>query len=207
MSGAVEFQFSPGTVIPVGAGNSGSRFVGLLHVAKRSRAFRTRRSGPRSSQFRFIVGGYEGQLSARGETIELRTPAGALVASELYLGDPSPQQLALRITELNYHPSAPTLTKEDAIPGVIAEDFEWIEFLNTGTTALDLENVRFSNGIEFTFGQLSLAGGERLILAKTLTPLRFGTRRCRSPCWAPISDSSTMMVSSCSWSMRRARTF
>ena len=166
VSGAVEFQFSPGTVIPVGAGNSGSRFVGLLHVAKRSRAFRTRRSGPRSSQFRFIVGGYEGQLSARGETIELRTPAGALVASELYLGDPSPQQLALRITELNYHPSAPTPDEEDAIPGVIAEDFEWIEFLNTGTTALDLENVRFSNGIEFTFGQLSLAGGERLILAK-----------------------------------------
>jgi hypothetical protein len=57
---------------------------------------------------------------------------------------------------------------------VTAEDFEWIEFLNTGTTALDLENVRFSNGIEFTFGQLSLAGGEHLILAKN--PVAFALR-------------------------------
>lgn len=174
LSGAVDFVIPPGTVIPAGLGTSASRFVGLLHVARVPKTFRMRRTRPRSGQFRLIVGGYEGQLSARGETIELRTDQGVLVASETYPGDPSPTQLALRIMELNYHPAPPTPEEEDVLPGVIAEEFEWIEFLNIGASTLDLENVRFTNGIDYTFGQVSLPAGERLILAKN--PVAFALR-------------------------------
>lgn len=174
VSGAVEFEIPAGTVIPVGTGDAAARYVGLLHVAKQSRAFRGRRVGPRAGQFRLVVDGYKGQLSARGETVVLSNAAGALVDSLSYPRDSSPAQDHLRISEFNYHPQNPTPTEEEALPGVIAEDFEWIEMVNTGDAPLDLENVRFLNGINFTFGAISLPAGERWILARN--PVAFALR-------------------------------
>ncbi|NIP96879.1 MAG: lamin tail domain-containing protein [Akkermansiaceae bacterium] len=161
VSGAVEMTLPPGTVIPA---PSRARYVGQLHVVNRPEDFRRRASGPRRSQFRFIVGGYDGQLSARGETIELRTAAGALVASKAYEGNPSLAQQYLRITEVNYHPEAPTPAEEAALPGVVGEDFEWIELLNTGEEALDLKGAGFIDGIDYTFGEVMRGHGGRTLL-------------------------------------------
>ncbi len=47
----------------------------------------------------------------------------------------------LRITEIMYEPAAPNNSS----------DFEYIELQNIGTTTLDLNGVRFTNGIEHTF--------------------------------------------------------
>ena len=167
ISSAVQYVLPAGTVIPADSGVSGlSRYVGLLHVARRPEAFRNRARLPTGGQSRFVVGGYEGQLSARGETIELRTAVGDLVASKTYLGNPSLAQQYLRIAEINYHPESPTPAEEASLPGVSAEDFEWIEFLNVGSVDLELAGVKFTDGIDYTFGEVTLGSGQRLILAK-----------------------------------------
>jgi hypothetical protein len=54
--------------------------------------------------------------------------------------------LALRITEIMYHP--PASERED---GWDADDFEFIELTNVGATTIDLTGVRFVDGIEFDF--------------------------------------------------------
>jgi hypothetical protein len=56
---------------------------------------------------------------------------------------------ALQVTEIMYHP----LRDEDGIDG---DDFEFIELKNTGTNALNLSQVSFSDGIRFTFPQGSI---------------------------------------------------
>lgn len=185
VSGAVDFTFPPGTVIPRGNGTAISRYVGLLHVARSPQDFRRRRSNPRANQFRFVVGGYDGQLSMRGETIELRNEAGDLVTSMTYDGDPLPTQEGLRIVEINYHPAPPTPSEEAALPGVISEDFEWMEFLNVSDAELDLTGVTFTNGIDFTFGSVSLPAGERLILARNPTAFALRHRNIGVPVLGP----------------------
>ncbi|MBN2507567.1 MAG: lamin tail domain-containing protein, partial [Verrucomicrobia bacterium] len=55
-------------------------------------------------------------------------------------GDPVP---ALAITEVMYHPEPGA--------GFADEDFEYIEFTNTGTNTLDLTGMRLTGGVEFTF--------------------------------------------------------
>ena len=67
---------------------------------------------------------------------------------------PFPQVSALRITEIMYHPA------EDS-------DYEFIELMNTGPEALDLREVRFTDGIKFDFGRsavTSLAPGEHVLV-------------------------------------------
>ncbi|MEM7264098.1 MAG: CotH kinase family protein, partial [Planctomycetota bacterium] len=53
----------------------------------------------------------------------------------------------LVITEMMYHPPRPL---GDGDFG--ADDFEFIELLNTGNDPLDLENFEFTGGVELTFG-------------------------------------------------------
>jgi hypothetical protein len=70
----------------------------------------------------------------------------------------------LRVTELMYHP-------REAAPGQPYDDndFEYVELTNIGNAAIDLEAVRFSEGIEFAFAGsavTSLAPGERVLLIK-----------------------------------------
>jgi hypothetical protein len=76
----------------------------------------------------------------------------------------------LVITELMYHPAGPP-------PGDVAqgaEAFEYIELLNRGGVPLNLAGFRFTRGIDYTFGEVVLAAGERLVLVKDLAA--FGTR-------------------------------
>ena len=63
-----------------------------------------------------------------------------------------------------------------------AEDFEFVELQNIGTTALPLQGLAFTNGVSFTFPNVSLAAGaihRRLLRPGRLRhPLRFD-RSCK----------------------------
>ena len=64
----------------------------------------------------------------------------------------------LRITELMYHPED-TGNPDDP-------NTEFIELKNIGATAINLNLVRFTNGVEFTFPNTSLAAGQYIVVVK-----------------------------------------
>jgi hypothetical protein len=83
----------------------------------------------------------------------------------------------LRITELMYHPSAPTTA--ELLAGVSdSDEFEYIELLNTGDTAINLNGVQFVSGIDFTFGDVDLAAGEYLLIVENQAAfeIRYGSQ-------------------------------
>lgn len=137
VDGAVNFTFRPGTVLPSHS---------VLFVSPEVRQFRSRAVGPRGGQGLFVVGPYSGQLSARGETLVLRRPEGRVMTTNAYVGNPSPAQQWLRVTEIHYHP-APLAGHPSP-----ADDFEFLELQNlSNTQTLDLRGVRFAEGVVFQF--------------------------------------------------------
>lgn len=81
---------------------------------------------------------------------------------------------SLRVAEIMYHPADP------AAGGFVADDFEYIEFVNTGAAPIDLNGVRFSAGITFEFGTSSiksLDAGARVLVVKNLAAFesRYGS--------------------------------
>ena len=70
----------------------------------------------------------------------------------------------LVISELMYHPGAPSEEELDA--GYRREDFEFIEVYNRGRASLDLEPLRFTKGVDFDFD-----GGEVRLLEPGKTVL------------------------------------
>ena len=165
LSGAIDFTFPEGTVIPAGAGTVGNDYIGLLHVARNAKAFRAGGGAVTGGQYRFVQGGYDGQLSARGETLELYNKLGDLISSKSYLGTPSPAQEHLRITEVMYHPAAHDGISPDP------QDFEFIELRNTsGTETLDLTGIKFTKGVTFDFtgsSVTSLLPGEYVLVVSS----------------------------------------
>ncbi|HEY2952217.1 MAG TPA: lamin tail domain-containing protein, partial [Verrucomicrobiae bacterium] len=157
ITGAVDFTFRGGTVLPA---------LSALYVSPDVRAFRARTSGPRGGQGLFVVGNYQGQLSARGESLQLLDQAGLLVGSTNYLGAPSLAQQYLRVSEIMYHPAPPP-------PGLATntDEFEFIEVKNIGPVPISLDGVRFANGIEFNFSGsfvTSLAPAESAVVVRNL---------------------------------------
>ena len=66
----------------------------------------------------------------------------------------------LRISEIMYHPFDPN---EDVA------DSEFIELENAGDEPINLNLVRFSNGIEFEFGDMTLPAGQEVVLVRDET--------------------------------------
>lgn len=165
LGGGVEFRFKPGTVVPSN---------GVVYVSPHTPSFRARSSGPRGGQGLFVVGPYQGQLSARGESLWLQNAFEQRVSTYRYEGSPSLAQQFLRVTELMYHPAA---LAGNPLP---ADEFEFVELRNLSTTIpLDLRGVRFTNGIVFSFtgSQITtLAPGARVLIAKNAAALtaRYG---------------------------------
>ena len=70
---------------------------------------------------------------------------------------------AIRITEVMYNPADPSAAEIAA--GFADNDmFEFIELRNTGSQTLPLEGMRLSDGVEFTFPQISLAPGDYVVV-------------------------------------------
>ena len=174
LAGAVDHVFAGGTVIPAGAGTPAVDYRGLLHVARDAKAFRQRTVAPTGGQRRLVQGGYSGQLSARGETVELRDNNNVLIHSLTYTGSPTPAQQFLRVSEIQYHPAEPSAAESLARPGVTDNDFEYLELVNTGTSPVVLTGAGFTAGLSFTFPAHSMPGGSRIILAKD--PAAFSMR-------------------------------
>ena len=158
LSGAVQHTFQAGVVIPSLVPSN------RVYVVSNKKAFRARATAPRGGMGLFVEGPYQGQLSARGETIILSDKNGRVVATNVYPGNPSLPQQYLRVTEIMYHPApAPN-------GPYLAEEFEYIELKNIGPEEISLLGVRFANGIDFAFTDAStvtsLAAGQRLLLVK-----------------------------------------
>ncbi len=155
LSGAVDFTFKSGTVVAAGTS---------IYVSPKQLSFRARTTTPRGGEGKFVVGPYSGQISARGETIKLRDATGIIVTSATTPANPTAGQQQLRITELNFNPTAPTAGELTALPGVGVSDFEWIEILNTGA-ALNVGGATFTKGVTFTFpAGYTIGANARIIL-------------------------------------------
>jgi len=68
---------------------------------------------------------------------------------------------ALRITELMYNPAGPN-----------ADDYEFIELMNTGPVAMNLLGTKIDTGIDFTFGSVTLNPGARIVVARNVTAFK-----------------------------------
>ncbi|MFC1636482.1 CotH kinase family protein, partial [Planctomycetota bacterium] len=75
----------------------------------------------------------------------------------------------LRITEIMYHPMAQSDIGEP--------NEEFIELANIGTETVNLNLVRFTNGIDFTFPSLELAPGEFVVVVQDINAfeVQYGT--------------------------------
>jgi hypothetical protein len=125
-----------------------------------------------------VVGGYQGRLSARGGTIELRDVNNNIVASSSYAPAPTELQNFLRITEINFAPAPPTPQELQVLPGLKAGDFEFVELINTGAAPINLGGAQFDRGISFVFpADFMLDPGARTVIVSQQAgfALRYGT--------------------------------
>ncbi|MEX2187136.1 MAG: lamin tail domain-containing protein, partial [Pirellulales bacterium] len=167
IAGGVGHTFRAGTIIPAN---------GKLYVSPDAGAFRARASGPAAGQRLLVQGSYAGHLSNFGETLELIAADDSTVDSTSTPSMPSPAQQFLRITEIMYHPGAPTLAELAAGFGD-GDLFEFIELHNTSaTTAIDLTGVHFSQGISYAFGASTLPplGYAVLVSNEAAFAMRYG---------------------------------
>ena len=75
----------------------------------------------------------------------------------------------LVVSQIMYNPAPPTALEAVSAPD--AQEYEWIELMNTGTEVLDLTPIRFTKGIDFDFAGssvTSLPPGGRVVVAKSL---------------------------------------
>ncbi|HUS36074.1 MAG TPA: CotH kinase family protein [Verrucomicrobiae bacterium] len=83
---------------------------------------------------------------------------------------------SLTISEIMYHPAPPTGA---ATLLYTDEDFEYLEFKNTGTTAINLAGFSITEGVTFTFPSYTLNAGARALVVKNKAAFesRYGTAR------------------------------
>jgi hypothetical protein len=102
------------------------------------------------------------------------TEWSALNEAHFIVGSP-----ALCVSEVHYHPAAPS-TAEIAAGFTNANDFEFIEFRNGGNATYDLADVSLISGIQFTFAGSAVTnlapGGYVLVVRnKAAFETRYGT--------------------------------
>ncbi|MFT4546726.1 MAG: hypothetical protein ACI9MB_000670 [Verrucomicrobiales bacterium] len=168
LDGAVRMAIPAGTVIPTGM---------TLYIGRDAVSFRARSTSPKGDEKRFLISGYGGQLSARGETIELYDDLDNLIDTLAYTGNPTDMQEWLRITELMFNPADPSASELASDPNLTASDFEFVELRNTGPSSLDISGAQFVTGITFTFlASTTLAPGESILVVSNQSAfdLRYG---------------------------------
>lgn len=73
----------------------------------------------------------------------------------------------LVVSEIHYHPLDPT-PAEYALGFEEAKDFEFLELMNIGSSAINLSTLALDGGITFTFPNIILPAGNRIIVADNL---------------------------------------
>jgi hypothetical protein len=152
LTGGVEHVFRPGTVLIAG---------GRLYVSPNVRAFRSRPTSPKGGEGRFVQGNYQGHLSSWGEIVNLLDQDARPVDVLTCVGIPSDQQVGLRVTELMYHPGAGGT--------FLSDEYEFIELENIGSSSLELDGVKLTDGVSYTFpagGNLLLDPGAYIVIVK-----------------------------------------
>jgi len=86
---------------------------------------------------------------------------GASDAASVPIGSP---YLSLAVTELQYHPHAPTGSELGV--SADADDYEFVELQNLGSSSLNLAGVEFIAGISYIFPSETLAPGERVVIVR-----------------------------------------
>lgn len=87
----------------------------------------------------------------------------------------NPQRVALRITEIMYHPAPPTPVEIQAGFGD-ADLFEFIEIANLGPDEVSLEGVRLDDGVRFDFTDSAirtLPAGGRVVVTRDADAARY----------------------------------
>ncbi len=149
--GGIRHTFAPGTVIPSN---------GTLYVTPESAAFRSRSVGPTGGQGLYVQGGYKGQLSRFGETVELVAEGERLVDTFAYDLIVHP----LVVTEINYHPYPPSPEELQVNAGFVETDFEFIELTNTDSVAIDTTGMQLSDGASATLAGTLAPGGRGVVV-------------------------------------------
>jgi hypothetical protein len=129
---SADYVFRGGTIIP--PFTTGTENIGRLFVARNPAQFRLRSASPKAGEYCYVVGPYNGRLSARGGGLELRNRNNVVVASTTWTANPTQSQTYLRITELNFRPAPATAGELALVPGLVAGDFEFIELVNGAPT-------------------------------------------------------------------------
>ena len=104
---------------------------------------------------------YDGDLTLDTTTVvkaRTRTDDGqwSALSEALFFPGQAPSPVDLRISEIHYHPVA-----TESRPGTA---FEFVELVNLSDNPVQLLGIRFSEGIDFEFGEGLLQAGERLLL-------------------------------------------
>lgn len=84
----------------------------------------------------------------------------------------------LVISEINHHPHDPTTSELAIDPNLDADDFDFIEVLNTSaTTSINLNGMQLADAVSFTFGNVVLGPRERAIVVEDSDAFeaRYGT--------------------------------
>ena len=86
----------------------------------------------------------------------------------------APSDLALRVTEIMYHPAPPRPGGE-----YVDKDFEYLELQNTGAAPISLNGVEFTVGVTFVFPDLILQPGQYVIVVENRAAFEslYGTGR------------------------------
>ncbi len=154
VEGGVDFTIPPGAVIPAGDANpERGKFFLTPDVA----AFRSRANSPTGGESRLVIGNYSGHLANTGEILTLFDANRRPVATTTTPTNLSNTQQFLIVSEIMYHPSGEGGGKE------------FIEVMNTSdSVTLDLDGVRFTRGIEFSFAPgTRLVPGARIVVMQS----------------------------------------
>ena len=119
------------------------------------------------------------------EAISADTPA---VAGGLFLATEQPQSIRVGFDyAMLIDPSAVSPLKGNVRLSEImynpigGDDYEYVELLNAGDSTVKLRDAQFDRGITYRFGNVTLAAGERIVVAKNRSSflLRYGTKGIR----------------------------
>lgn len=119
---------------------------------------------------------YSGPIPV-SESVQLRTRVlessewSAIDEATFTIAEPP----ALRISEIMFHPAPPSAAEIDA-GFTDQDDFEFIELHNRSGEAIELEGIRFTNGVTFTIPAHSLAAGARVLIVSNAAAfaMRYG---------------------------------